>query len=488
MQQRKGSLIAAVVAIALMQAVAASAAEAAEPAGAAGSPGAAGPFLTEPKEVPYAVPPVSEEKVDLDVRVSREEAIERVNPVAVEAFASEYRVDEKTARERLATQGMVPDVAAVLRLLLGSGYTDTWWDNEAGQLVVLATKPATDAEIAEALTERGLTTDEFRVERVGYGQEELLAAGQEVTGQLEPLFEARQFTTALSGGRVRVTIASTSDARQRERATAISARVSRANDAVPVDVTVAEQETIGADPPVTCNSGSKFCDEIIAGSYYQVTGGGCTFAFPVYWVGRSPFVPSILTAAHCVNHLPTVSNVQTCRAAGVYNGCLTNVGLTLQYFYGYGRSDWAMIDLYAPGFFIFGGWYNWGPGGATQITSRDWYPPPRGTWVCKNGATSGSSCGQVEAYGAWVNQSGVPGGEPRIVNLIETHNLRFCKGDSGGPVTSASVPSAIGNVAQVAAYDESSTCSLAVQYAGPWWEPEYYFNIYFLSGLYNPTA
>ncbi len=441
--------------------------------------GAAGPFLPGPKEKPYALPPVSAEKVDLEARVSRDEAAKAVSQEAIEAFAREYGVDEETARQRLATQGMVPDVGAVLRLVLGSGYTDVWWDNASGQLVVLATAPVTDAEIADALTERGLTSEDFRIDRVGYSQDDLLAAGQEVTKQLDPLFAKRRYTTALAAGRVKVTLASSSDAEQRGQAREVVDRVSASTGGVPIDVAFAADDAFGAEAPA-CSNGTRSCDEILAGSRYSVTGGSCSFAFPVYWVGRSPFIPSILTAAHCVNHLPLVSNVSTCRAAG---WPCPNVGLTLQYFYGYGRSDWAMIDLYAPRFWIWGGWFNWGPSTYTQLAGRSWYPPPAGYWVCKNGATSGSSCGTVVAYGAWVEQPGA-----RIENLIETSNLRFCRGDSGGPVTSASVEHAVGNVSQVAAYDESHTCSLRRQYAAPIWEPEYYFNVWYLSGWYAPTA
>ena len=456
---------------------ASSTAGAAEPA-----PGAAGPFLPGP---PLAgalapAPPAALRDDLLSARVTRAEATEAVSQAAIDYYTSAFGVSADVARHRLATQGMVPSIGTVLSTLLGPNYTDMWWDNSTGELVVMATSSVPASAIDDALADRNLTREDYRIERVTYTREDLAAADEAAGAELEALVEDGSASVGVASGRVEVTLAASAGDEARARAEGAAQRLS-GSTGVPIDVVRSDRESLGGTATLACTTSGYYCDTIIGGAHFYNGARGCTWSYFVGWHGRNPWIPSILTAGHCLNKEPLVSGQWTCSAAGVRCG---QVGLSLQYFFGFGRADAGMIDLYARGWLIYGGWWNWGPGYQTPIQGLEWTVPGAGYVVCKNGSTSGSTCGSISQSAVNTTIDGV-----MQTGLIETTGMTVCHGDSGGPVTSASVPTAVGIVSGSVFAHDGDLCGTNPQYSTPIWQPIYYFNLdWYSGGPYGPYA
>jgi hypothetical protein len=433
--------------------------------------------LTPLAEASYGAPPVPPRPEQMRFRVTREEATKAVLPEAVAYYASEFGVGRDVARYRLATQGMVPSIGPVLRALLGDGYADVWWDDETGELVVLATAAASREAIDDALRERNLTPDTYRVERVAYDNEQLLAAGERTTKRLASPIAAGQAKVGVAAGRVTVELASDTGAAQRADVRSIAAAESRSAGGVPVRTSVSDARSLGAEPAAcstTVGIGglSHFCDDLIGGARFWNGGASCSFSWYVAMYNRNPWVPSYLTSGHCLNREPLVANQYTCRSNAWTCG---SIGLSLQYFYGYGRSDAGMIDVYAPTWKLYGGWYNWSINTTSPRTGLEWTAPGAGYVLCKNGATSGSSCGTVQYSSVTVTYS-----DATLSNMIQARDLTVCSGDSGGPWHGAGVANAVG-ITSGTAYVPGTNCG-TTSFAAPIWEPLYYFNLDIYSG------
>lgn len=440
---------------------------------AAGEAGAAGPFLPGPpivRGLPPA-PPADVHDALLSERLSRAEAAAGVPRESIDYFVRTFGVDEETARHRLATQAMIPNAGLVLSEELGTAYTDSWWDNDTGELVVMATRAASEATVATALAEHRLARTDFRIERTDYDQADLAGARLDASRRLSGVGE--QATVGVAAGRVVVTLARGMEAAERNEIRAENERLSARADAPPVTTVVSSRRSLDPEPRINCNPANHNCDEIIAGSkFYNNTIGHCTMAYFVGWAGRSPWVPSALTAGHCINNEPLVAEQSKCRANG---WSCDPIGLSLQYFYGMGRGDVGMIDVYASGWSIYGGWWNWGPGYQTPIQGLVWDPPGVGYVVCKNGATSGSSCGTVtERWVDWTSGD-------RLTGMIRT-NVWGCGGDSGSPLTSASVQHAVGILSGGAPDPNGGNCAAIAEYYTPIWQPIHYFNLEYYTG------
>lgn len=456
---------------------------AAAPSTAVGKgPAAAGPFLPGPPVVREGVPepPLQIRNELASPAPTRSQAMRDVSGEAIAYYVSEFGVDEDEARYRLATQAMAPDAGTTLKESLGASYTDVWWDNFTGQLVVLATPAASKSAIFSALEERNLSEGDYRVEHVRYGHADLLAAVAATRERLRGLVRDGLATVGMGSGKVVVTLAAKVDDDKRVEVRSANERLSGTDTAPQIRTVQSARQSLEAEP-AACSTTYHYCNEIIGGGGYYNATSGCTWSYFVAWQGRNPWVPSILTAGHCLNQQPLVASQSTCKANGT--GC-GSVGLSLQYFFGYGRADAGMIDLYAHNWTIFGGWWNWGPGNWTALGSLAWTPPGVGYVVCKNGATSGSSCGSVQQSSVNVAVGGV-----MQTGMIQTTGVTTCRGDSGGPVTSASVPAAVGIVSGAVLNDPGGNCGTSTQYDTPIWQPIYYFNLdWYSGGPYGPFA
>ncbi len=438
---------------------------------------APGAGLAPLPEAAYGAPPAPPRPEQMSFRVTRAEATKALLPEAVEYYAREYGVGDDVARHRLATQSMVPSIGPVLRELLGDGYADVWWDNDRGQLVVLITGEATAEQVADALAERNLGPGDHRVERVAYDNAALLSAGEQATDELAPLIAEGRAKVGVAAGEVTVEVADDAGARARTDAAAVAAAVSRSNEGVPVVTAAAKDEGLTAGPAACSTTAgvgglSHFCDDLIGGARFWNGGASCSFSWFVAMYNRNPWVASMLTAGHCLNREPLVANQNTCRSDA---WTCQSIGLSLQYFYGYGRSDAGMIDVYAPTWKIFGGWFNWSVGYSTARAGLEWTAPGAGYVLCKNGATSGSSCGTVEYSAVTVSY-----GDATLSNLIQARDLQLCRGDSGGPWHGASVANAVG-ISSGTSYPVGSNCG-TTSFGAPIWEPLYYFNLDIYSG------
>jgi hypothetical protein len=89
---------------------------------------------------------------------------------------------------------------------------------------------------------------------------------------------------------------------------------------------------------------------------------------------------------------------------------------------------------------VYAGYFNWASGGLSPL---HWWlptPAPVGTVVCKNGSTTGSSCGTVENNAVQVQYND----GTWLSNMLMIKGMCLAGGDSGSPVTMASQETAVG--------------------------------------------
>lgn len=392
---------------------------------------------------------------------------------SVQYVMDSQHVSRSEAEYRLATQALAPDPFAVLSLGGNIGYVDSWWDTDTGQLVVLAERGAAVADIKRALTARGLVGTDFRISSVEYSRNELSRVYADIAREMAPAIRTAVGKVGTSQGRISIVLAEGGDPSIRETAMRVAAKYDASDP--PVAIERSPESTLDV-PSQFCDAATFLCNQIVGGQRFTNPGvGHCTLAYFVGWRGRNPWVPSYLTAGHCLSPRPLVTPQSACRIGSV--GC-GPIGLSLQYFVGYGRGDVGMIDLYAPGWQIRGGWWNWSVGTFTAVSSILWNAPGAGYVVCKNGATTGSTCGTVLRTSVDVSIGGIPHS-----GMIESQGMLTCPGDSGSPVTSASVSAGVGVHA-------GGFCAPGGEaYHTPLWQPTTYFDLnWYSGGPFGPYA
>lgn len=141
----------------------------------------------------------------------------------------------------------------------------------------------------------------------------------------------------------------------------------------------------------------------------------------------------MLTAGRCIsygNPWSTCNAAQSyCPNVGYQNGVVFNY---------YGDIGRVIIENYGSTMLLWGGWVNWVPNAPATISPlQSWESSATsyGLTVCKNGVTTGLTCGQVTDPNRPPN-NGVSG-------LVDA-DLCVQQGDSGSPVTRADVSWAAG--------------------------------------------
>jgi hypothetical protein len=379
----------------------------------------------------------------LSSTVSRGTALESLNPQAIAYYMEYYGVSEPTARERLATAAMVPNIEPLLAQRLGSGFTDVWFDDATGSWVIDARAEASSETITNLMTELGLP-GHYRVQRVDYSAAQLNATRQAVSQELRGLESAGRAVVGLGRGDVVVSIASS--ATTSELAEINLARAS-ATDNAPVEVELNPQLNYPTKEGVGCSASSeyKYCNTLVGGDHWFGEHVGCTMAYFVAIKGREPWVPSMVTAGHCIADMGgLVKPVYTCEPGGGCSG--DQWGLDLTFFQGDGHGDAGLLDDYSgqysgvPAFAIYGGYWNWSIGTLSKLESYYTGNPPVGISVCKQGSISGSSCGTINKVG--IEKTDSEG--HKLVDQFEVINAKVCHGDSGSPWDSSTSDTAVG--------------------------------------------
>ena len=112
---------------------------------------------------------------------------------------------------------------------------------------------------------------------------------------------------------------------------------------------------------------------------------------------------------------------------------------------GGGLGDAGILALTYGFWPLYPGYINWSSNFISTVTGYELTAPPVGTWVCQNGATSGSSCGTVQATGVEIPETEADGTFLGYVDdTIEVVGTCTNLGDSGGPLTLASSTTAVG--------------------------------------------
>jgi hypothetical protein len=385
----------------------------------------------------------------LTVVMSRSKALESLNPAAVSYYEKQYGVSEAVARERLATQVMAPNLGAVLAQHLGKGYSDVWFDNSTGQWVLDVTSSAATTEAETLMHERNLEGT-YRLVRVPFDHEQLEGAARRTAQRLRGLTTAGLASVGEGAGKVNVILASTVTPEQRDEAEGAKATISSESGTPPVGITDSTEASLAAKPHVGCSW--RYCNTLIGGDHWYGSGVGCTMSYFVAIKGREPWVPSMLTAGHCLAGMGgLVKPAETCEPGETPCG---QWGLTLTFFEGDGHGDAGLIDDYSgqysgpPAFAIYGGYWNWSISTVSKLESYYTSAPPTGLTVCKQGSgkedpnkggSLGSSCGTISEDGVTEHYGGL-----EEVNLFKVVNARACDGDSGSPIDSASSDTAVG--------------------------------------------
>jgi streptogrisin C len=285
--------------------------------------------------------PLSAESVEHAIR-SRASAEASLNPTAVTYYTQTYGVSEAEARQRLATQTMVPNIEYMLGERLGSALAQVWFDNSTGQWVVAATAAAPATTVGEFFSAAGLASS-YRLERVGFNQEQLLAAFRTLSGELAQEVPPGQETVGVGEGQLDVTLAADQPATVAESA---AARLSAQGSAPPVSIERSSRASLVGSPEVSCSF--PWCNTIVGGDKWYfgkiIKGKEYEFACSAgFYVGSSgdPY-PLILTAGHCAVILGDYVNWGTCDPGAVDCG---PYGHQIPYYYhGNGGGDAGLLE------------------------------------------------------------------------------------------------------------------------------------------------
>jgi hypothetical protein len=368
----------------------------------------------------------------VDVVQSRGEARESVARPAIAAYSREFKVSEVVAQERLARQVMIANPQALFARELGAeNLSAIWFDNSAGEWVVPVVESASSKAAMSLVSKLGLD-DAARVEVASLNLRELREAKRRLADRFMRPGISAEF--AVSAARLSVRLGDDMSSAQRDEIIA-AARATGAE----FDVQLRPEKMF--EPPTPASCIFPYCSRLVGGVQLDGATGTCTAGF---WVGH-PGIQYMLTAAHCGGSTGYGSvgtwwsscnpGPALCRAIGQF---------TSAYWNEQGDAALLMVNDWGGAWNIDSGWVNWWDTSVTRPTSWDTNNTPYGVMLCKNGRTTGSSCGTVTAQ--YVDIYG-PGRAFIEYDMLQVSRAMCSqRGDSGSPVTRANVAWASGIV------------------------------------------
>ena len=389
---------------------------------------------------------------------SRDEVIPRLSPEAVAYYTDEYRVTRAEAQRRLADQNRFGDLSTSLRRLLGADFASAEYDNRAGEWTVAVTPDASTDDIARAVEATGVDAVSRVVTHTNTD-----AQLRNEADRLLPLVSGildrpdDRFSISVDGGRLVIDVAETTSASDFEALTrleaASAARLmrrshgpSRAATDDPVSVRRSGPGSLPGPPAISC--GMPYCDTLMGGisiwlyanDAYPIGPGNGSYCTAGFWVGYpgGPRV-SLLTAGHCIHNIGQPWG--TCSYGGT--SC-HNVGSQVTAYNGGPPSapdgDAGLIKQDVAGFGAHPGYVNWATLGIGTIRWYETSNPALGQVVCKEGVTTGNTCGTVTASYANIN------GDSNGTYYVGMFRSDACsqQGDSGGPWLRGETDTAVG--------------------------------------------
>ncbi|GAA0707310.1 trypsin-like serine protease [Dactylosporangium roseum] len=300
---------------------------------------------------------------------------------AASQLANDARITAAEARRRIARQDTQAALADRLRTTLGSRFGGAWIDHDhAGRLTVAVVGARSAPEVgSQAAAQRLTDTTTVTVQRSADDLDRiseslgkrLAEANRGATSGLQAVIDVRGNTVRLDAPKG---VALTEAQRQA--------------------VAWAERQFGGAishgtydSPSVPRYCGGQYsCDPPLrSGLAIYMGGGRCTSAFMTY-SGSSYYM---LTAGHCAE-MGSYFDVPT------YSYGYQYVGYAVDYDFGY-YGDSALVRVEDSSWWQPRGWVY--PQTSIRSYSRDYV----GQYVCKQGSTTGYTCGQVTSTNATVS-------------------------------------------------------------------------------------
>jgi hypothetical protein len=329
----------------------------------------------------------------------RKSAANPDQPLFTRAVAEYQRIHgatEAQARAAMIEQGKSAGVEEELRASLGEGFGALSFDNDARRWNVALTASGSEAQARAILAAHDITTAEFvRADQSAAALDRAMStlnrhfAGWMRAGQVQLVRQADGIRVEASPALAAADVATM---RATASGTKVGARVVRTALRRPV--------------PVVCN---YYCDPpLVAGAAYTNLTYSCTTAFNVR---NSVGTAYMLTAGHCI--VPS-AGIHTCNSTITWCGVVgADVG---GYFSGGGTADGGVMEI-ASSWGPYPGWYAaaWS---STPAAVHGVENATVGLTLCKNGQTTGTTCGTVAGF----NANG----------LIMVSSMCANSGDSGG--------------------------------------------------------
>lgn len=358
------------------------------------------------------------------------------------------------------------DLGARMEAALGDGFGGVWFEPVTAQMQVAVTSPAA-GRLAETVAGGAGLSEIVTEVPVASSWAQLDAAQARWDRRLADLFKRSEVATALLPDRNAVSIELGSSVPSSTRETLEQAA---AADSVEVEIGVAAQSRLGADPMLQCAAFKKHeshCDPTIV--------AGVTIVGP--WVAPAEKLEEgedeaeaeqeqqeantvrnkctagpavvlkdalkkedqtktyILTAGHCINEAKDGGGVKGKWTAFTKNKTPHEIGEAVAYIDN--KTDvglievktniWAKAKNVIP---VVPGVAYWTAAESTPLPVIDQKKPMLKTMTCKSGQTTGSECGgEIITTDQTLNLDG----GIIIENLMEVKGIKQEKGDSGGP-------------------------------------------------------
>jgi hypothetical protein len=390
---------------------------------------------------------------------SRRDVIPKLNPGAVEYYTEKYGVSPDEARRRLADQARFGDLDASLGRELGDTLASVEYDNPAGEWIIGVTPEANDSRVARATRDSGVA-GVARIETRVATDTELRRIADDLVPEVARILDGddERFAVTLNRGRVVVDVPEDTGAAELEALddagrTAAARAVRRSPTARATAgsgslTTVRRSKPAALPGPAAISCSMPYCDTLMGGisiwlyanDAYPIGPGNGGFCTAGFWVGYpgGPRV-SMLTAGHCIHAVGQPWG--TCSYGGA--SC-HNVGSQVTGYNGGPASapdgDAGLIKQDVAGFGAHPGYVNWATLGIGTIRWYEQSNPATGQIVCKEGVTTGNTCGTVTA--SYANIS--PDADGRYYTGLFQSDACSQQGDSGGPWLRAESDTAVG--------------------------------------------